>query len=250
MSAGLLHGQRAIVTAGTSGIGHAVVDRFLAEGAEVIVTGMNPDRIAAAQRAWGERARVVQADGSGMEGIDRLVAEVDAAGWSAVDVLIANAGRDVSARNVAETSPEDFDFVVDLNFRGTFLLLQRLTPRLAEGGRIVLVSSIGGSNGSRGHSVYNATKAAVRSLARTLTAELGGRGIRANAVSPGPTSTPTFDQFTGGSSEVEGKVAAMVPIGRIGRPEEVAAAVTFLASEESSFVAGAELVVDGGMSQV
>lgn len=245
MSDGLLRGQRAIVTAGTSGIGRAVVERFLAEGAEVIVTGMNPGRIAEAQRTWGDRARVLQADGSAVEDIDRLAAEVEAAGWSAIDVLVANAGRDVDARTVAETSPEDFDYVVDLNFRGTFVLLQRLTPRLAEGARIVL----GGSNGSRGHAVYNATKAAVRSLARTLTAELGGRGIRANAVSPGPTATAGFDQFTGGSPEVEGKVAAMVPIGRVGRPEEVGAAITFLASEESSFVAGVELVVDGGMSQ-
>lgn len=250
MRAGLLHGQRAIVTAGTSGIGRAVVERFLAEGAEVIVTGMNPERIAEAQRSWGDRARVLQADGSAEADIARLVAEVEAAGWAGVDVLVANAGRDVDARSVAETSPEDFDFVADLNFRGTFLLLRSLTPRLADGGRIVLVASIGGSNGSRGHSVYNATKAAVRSLARTLTAELGSRGIRANAVSPGPTATAGFDQFTGGSPEIEAKVAAMVPIQRIGRPEEVAAAVTFLASEESSFIAGVDLVVDGGMSQV
>ena len=249
MSRPLLQGQLAVVTAGTSGIGRAVVERFLAEGADVIVTGMNPERIDAAQRAWGDRARVLRADVSDPEDLDRLVTEVEAAGRP-VDVLVANAGRDVDARNLADTSPADFDYVADLNFRGTYILLQKLSSRLADGGRIVLVSSIGGSNGSRGHSVYNATKAAVRSLARTLTAELGERGIRANAVSPGPTATTGFDQFTGGSEEVEQKVAAMVPLRRIGRPEEIGSAVTFLASAESSFIAGVELVVDGGMSQI
>nr|WP_255316840.1 SDR family oxidoreductase [Nesterenkonia sp. Act20] len=239
----------AVVTAGTSGIGRAVVERFLAEGAEVIVTGMSPERIEEAQRAWGDQARVLRADGSDLGDLDRLVTEIKATGRE-VDVLVANAGRDIDARNLADTSPDDFDYVADLNFRGTFILLQKLSALLADGARIVLVSSIGGSNGSRGHSVYNATKAAVRSLARTLTSELGERGIRANAVSPGPTATAGFDQFTGGSKAIEQKVAAMVPIRRVGRPDEVASAVTFLASAESSFIAGVELVVDGGMSQV
>ncbi|MGJ9372569.1 SDR family NAD(P)-dependent oxidoreductase [Nesterenkonia sp. CF4.4] len=237
------------MTAGTSGIGRAVVERFLAEGAEVIVTGMSPERIDEAQRAWGDRARVLRADGSDLGDLGRLVAEIEATGRD-VDVLVANAGRDVDAKNLADTTPEDFDYVTDLNFRGTYILLQKLASRMADGGRIVLVSSIGASNGSRGHSVYNATKAAVRSLARTLTSELGERGIRANAVSPGPTATVGFDQFTGGSKEIEQKVAAMVPLRRVGRPEEVASAVTFLASAESSFIAGVELIVDGGMSQV
>lgn len=245
----LLQGQLAVVTAGTSGIGRAVVERFLAEGADVIVTGMNPERIDEAQGAWGDRTQVLRADGSDPVDLDRLVTEVEATGRP-VDVLVANAGRDIDARNLTDISLADFDYVADLNFRGTYILLQKLSSRMADGGRIVLVSSIGGSNGSRGHSVYNATKAAVRSLARTLTAELGERGIRANAVSPGPTATTGFDQFTGGSEEAEQKVAAMVPLQRIGRPEEIASAVTFLASAESSFIAGVELVVDGGMSQV
>lgn len=244
---GLLAGQFAVVTAGTSGIGRAIVHRFVAEGAEVLATGMTPARIAEAQAAWGESVQVIPTDVSSLADLDALA---DAAAGRRIDVLVANAGRDVSATAVADTTPEAFDDVADLNLRGTFFTVQRLAPLLADGARIVLVSSIAGSNGGPGHAVYNATKAAVRSLARTLTAELGSRGIRANAVSPGPIAAGAFTQFTGGSAEVERRVADMVPIGRIGRPEEVAAAVTFLASAESSFVAGIDLVVDGGMSQV
>ncbi|MBN9325979.1 MAG: SDR family oxidoreductase, partial [Cellulomonas sp.] len=167
-----------------------------------------------------------------------------------VDVLVANAGLDVAATTVVDTTVDQFHRVSDLNFRGTFFTVQRLVPLMRDGGSIVLTASIAAHNGGPGHAVYNATKAAVRSLARTLTAELRDRRIRANAVSPGPTRTATFDAFTEGSDDVEQAVVAQIPVGRVGRPEEVAAAVLFLASDESSFVAGAELVVDGGMSQV
>lgn len=250
MSGGQLHGQLAVVTAGTSGIGRAIVERFLAEGAEVILTGVTQERVESARRELGGRGvEILLADSSVLDDLDR-VGELIARSGRTIDVLVANAGRDVDATPITETTPELFDFVADLNFRGTFFTTQRLVPLMSEGGRIVLVSSIAGLNGGPGHAVYNATKAAVRSLARTLTSELGARGIRANAVSPGPTATTGFAQFTGGSAEVEKAVAAMVPVGRIGRPQEVAAAVLFLASHESSFIAGTELVVDGGMSQV
>lgn len=249
MTGGLLAGQFAVVTAGTSGIGRAVVERFLAEGADVLTTGMTAARIDEARDTWGDRVHVLRADASRLDGLDELAAAVRATGRG-VDVLVANAGRDVDSTPVAETDATAFDHVSDLNFRGTFFTVQRLVPLLNDHGRIVLVSSIAGSNGGPGHAVYNATKAAVRSLARTLTAELGGRGIRANSVSPGPTATAGFDQFTGGSETVAAAVAEMVPLRRIGRPEEVAAAVAFLASAESSFIAGVDLVVDGGMSQV
>jgi NAD(P)-dependent dehydrogenase (short-subunit alcohol dehydrogenase family) len=249
VTGGLLAGQFAVVTAGTSGIGRAVVERFLAEGAEVLTTGMTAARIDEARNTWGDRVHVLRADASRLDGLDELAAAVRATGRG-VDVLVANAGRDVDSTPVAETDATAFDHVSDLNFRGTFFTVQRLVPLLNDHGRIVLVSSIAGSNGGPGHAVYNATKAAVRSLARTLTAELGGRGIRANSVSPGPTATAGFDQFTGGSETVAAAVAEMVPLRRIGRPEEVAAAVAFLATAESSFIAGVDLVVDGGMSQV
>lgn len=249
MTAGALEGQLAVVTAGTSGIGRAVVERFLAEGAHVILTGVNPDRAEEVRNALPNRTHVLVADSSSLDDLDALAGVVEQSGRT-IDVLVINAGRDSDSTPIVEATPELFDFVADLNFRGSFFTAQKLIPLLSDGARIVLVSSIAGLNGGPGHAVYNATKAAVRSLARTLTSELGARGIRANAVSPGPTATDGFAQFTGGSAEVEQAVAAMVPIGRIGRADEVASAVLFLASSESSFVAGAELVVDGGMSQV
>ena len=154
------------------------------------------------------------------------------------------------ATAIVDTTPEQFDRVSDLTFRGAFFTTKALVPLMRDGGTIVLTASIAGSNGGPGHAVYNATKAAVRSLARTLTAELRDRHIRANAVSPGPTATSGFSDFFAGDADVIAQVAAQVPVGRIADPSEIAAAVLFLACDESSFVAGAELVVDGGMTQV
>jgi NAD(P)-dependent dehydrogenase (short-subunit alcohol dehydrogenase family) len=251
---GSLAGKLAVVTGGTAGIGLAIARRFVAEGADVIVTGTNPERADALRLEAQETdapigIQIVLADAADLDDLTRL-AEVIRASGRTIDVLVANAGRDVDSTPIAEMTPELFDRVAGLTFRGTFFTAQRLVPLMTDGGSIVLVSSIAGHNGGPGHAAYNASKSAVRSLARTLTSELAGLGIRANAVSPGPIATAGFDQFTGGSEAVEKAVAAMIPVGRIGRPEEVASAVLFLASHESSFIAGAELVVDGGMSQV
>jgi NAD(P)-dependent dehydrogenase (short-subunit alcohol dehydrogenase family) len=246
---GQLEGRLAVVTAGTAGIGRAVAARFVAEGADVVVTSPHQAEIDDTVAALGSHVTGVQGDASDLADLDRLAAVIRASGRP-VDVLVANAGRDVAATLVVDLQPDAFDLVADLNFRGTFFTVQRIVPLMRDGGSIVLTSSIAGHNGGPGHAVYNATKAAVRSLARTLTSELRGRRIRANAVSPGPTATAGFADFTGGSDEVERQVVSAIPVGRVGRPEEVAAAVLFLASDESSFVAGAELVVDGGMSQV
>lgn len=246
---GQLDGRLAVVTAGTAGIGRAVAARFVAEGADVVVTSPSQEQIDDTVADLGPRVTGVRGDASNLADLDVLAGLLRAAGRP-VDVLVANAGRDVVPTDVAETSAEAFDTVADLNFRGTFFTVQKVVPLMRDGGTIVLTSSIAGHNGGPGHAVYNATKAAVRSLARTVTAELRTRRIRANAISPGPTATAGFAQFTGGSEDVERDVVAMIPVGRVGRPEEVAAAVLFLASDESSYVAGAELVVDGGMSQV
>ena len=246
---GLLEGRLAVVTAGTSGIGRAVAARFIAEGADVVVTSPSEDELARTVAALGPHATGFKVDASNLDDLERLAETLSAAGRP-IDVIFANAGRDVDSTQIVDTTPEQFDHVAGLNLRGTFFTVKVLVPLMRDGGTIVLTSSIAGHNGSPGHAVYNATKAAVRSLARSLTSELRDRHIRANVVSPGPTDTAGFAQFTGGSDEVRRRVASMIPVGRVGRPEEVAAAVLFLASSESSFIAGVELVVDGGMSQI
>jgi NAD(P)-dependent dehydrogenase (short-subunit alcohol dehydrogenase family) len=246
---GLLEGRFAVVTAGTAGIGRAVAARFRAEGADVLVTSPSQAEIDATVAALGPRVSGVRGDAADLDDLTALADAVRGAGRP-LDVLVVNAGRDVPATAIVDTDAATFDAVAGLNFRGAFFTTSLLVPLLRDGGTIVLTSSIAGHNGGPGHAVYNATKAAVRSLARTLTAELAGRHIRANAVSPGPTATGGFASFFGGDAEAIARVAAGIPVGRVGRPEEIAAAVTFLASDESSFVAGAELVVDGGFSQV
>ncbi|HEY3438657.1 MAG TPA: SDR family oxidoreductase [Actinotalea sp.] len=245
---GQLDGRFAVVTGGSAGIGLAVAERFVAEGADVLITGRTQATLDAALAALGPRATGMRGDAAAITDIDRLAEAVRASGRP-VDVLVANAGGGSEAP-LTEMTVEHFDQVADLNFRGTYFTVQRLLPLLADGARVVLVSSISGSNGSPGHAVYNASKAAVRSLARTFTNDLRERRIRVNAVSPGPTQSVGFDAFIGGGEEVRRSIEQAIPVGRIGRTSEVAAAALFLASAQSSFVAGAELVVDGGMSQV
>jgi len=246
---GLLEDKLAVITAGTAGIGLAIATRFVAEGAEVIITSPFPAELDQAVAILGPKAHGVRGDASNLDDLDALAEAVRAFGRP-LDVLVANAGRDTASTAIVDTPAEVFDKVADLNFRGTFFTARALVPLIRDGGAIVLTASIAAHNGGPGHAIYNATKAAVRSLARTLTSELRDRHIRANAVSPGPTGTQGFSDFFGGDADVIAKVAEQIPVGRVGRPEEIAAAVTFLASSESSFVAGAELVVDGGFSQV
>ena len=245
----LLEDKLTVVTAGTAGIGRAVAERFVAEGADVVVTARGQRELDDTVAALGPHVTGVRADAAHLADLDGLVEALREMGRP-VDVLFVNAGRDVPAAAIVDTDPEAFDAVAGLNFRGAYFTTSKVVPTMRDGGTIVLTSSIAAHNGGPGHATYNATKAAVRSLARTLTAELRDRHIRANAVSPGPTDTQGFADFFNGDQDAIARVAEQIPVGRIGRPEEVAAAVLFLASDESSFVAGAELVVDGGMSQV
>lgn len=251
---GALAGRLAVVTGASQGIGFAVAERFVAEGADVVVMGRSQAKLDAALARLGPRATAVQGDASSLDDLGRLADAVRATGRG-VDVLVPNAGGGPAEHPLPEMTPEAFDAVAGLTLRGAYFTVQRMLPVLNDGASIVLIGSISGANGDAGHAVYNASKAAVRSLARTFTSDLAHRGIRVNVVSPGPTESAGFgDYVTGGDpsrgDEVRRAIAAEVPVGRIGEPREVAAAVLFLASDEASFVAGAELVVDGGMSQV
>jgi NAD(P)-dependent dehydrogenase (short-subunit alcohol dehydrogenase family) len=245
-----LDGKVAVVTGGTAGIGLAIAKRFVAEGAYVFVTGRRPSALDAAVAEIGQNVTGVRGDASVPADLERLYAVIEEQGRR-IDVLVANAGGGGGSARVEDVTPERFDAAAGLTFRGTYFTVQRALPLLNDGATIVLVSSIAAGNGTAGAGIYNASKAAVRSLARTLTVELKERGIRVNAVSPGPTDTRGFANFAGErGEEFRAHLAEVIPVGRIGRPEEVASAALFLASGQSSFIAGIELVVDGGMSQV
>jgi NAD(P)-dependent dehydrogenase (short-subunit alcohol dehydrogenase family) len=252
MGAGQLDGKVAVITGGTAGIGLATAKRFVAEGAYVFITGRSQSGLDAAVSEIGRSVTGVPGDAAVLADLERLYAVI-AAQRRGIDVLVANAGGGGGPAGIADITPEQFDATAALTFRGTYFTVQRALPLLNDGAAIVLIASIAAGNGTARHGIYNASKAAVRSLARTLTLtlELKDRGIRVNALSPGPTDTHGFASFAGErGEEFRAQLATVIPVGRIGRPEEVASAALFLASAESSFIAGAELVVDGGMSQV
>jgi NAD(P)-dependent dehydrogenase (short-subunit alcohol dehydrogenase family) len=240
-----LSGKTAVVTGGSSGIGFAIAERFAREGARVFITGRRAAELQAAAARIGEAVEAVPGDVTSMEDLDRLY-ELVRAGAGSLDVLVASSG-------VAEQSPLDtvteahFDTTFGINTRALLFTVQKALPLMGRGGSVVLIGSIAGVIGTPGYGVYGATKAAVRSYARTWTNELAARGIRVNTLSPGPIDTPMFDKAP---AETRKAIEALVPLGRFGRPEEVAAAALFLASDESTFVAGAELCIDGGMAQV
>ena len=247
---GRLEGKAAVITGGSSGIGLATAKRFAREGATVYITGRRRAELDGAVRAIGSGAIGIQGDISKLEDLDRLYRQVDH-DHGRLDVLFANAGGGALARLGAITE-DQFDREFAINVKGTLFTVQKALPLMKKGGAIVLNASITSSKGQENFSVYSATKAAVRSFARTWTTDLKGQGIRVNAVSPGPVVTPAYEAALGkeGAKAFAEMMARQIPLGRVGTEDEIAAAVTFLASDEASFITGIELCVDGGMAQV
>ena len=248
---GRLNGKVAVVTGGNSGIGLASAVRFAAEGARVAIFGRNRETLDSAVKEIGEGAIGIQGDVTSMEDLDELVSTVSSE-LGKVDALFVNAGIG-GFTPLGDTTEEAFDLITGVNLKGTYFTIQKLLPILNEGASVVLNASVAGQLGMPAFGVYSASKAAVRSLARTFSAELVDRGIRVNVVSPGPVETPIFERM-GMSQEQQSEfgeqITTMVPLKRMGQPEEIAAAVAFLASSDSSYMVGAELEVDGGMTQI
>jgi NAD(P)-dependent dehydrogenase (short-subunit alcohol dehydrogenase family) len=248
---GQLDGKTAIVTGGTSGIGLATAERFAAEGAHVFITGRGQDALDAATAKIGHNATGVRGDVTNLADLDRLYQAVAKQGRR-IDVLYANAGGGEFS-TLEQVTEKHFDETFGRNTKGMLFTVQKALPLLNDGASIILQSSNAGTLGNAAFGVYGASKAAVRSFARTWAAELKGRSIRVNAISPGTIDTPGIDGLAPdaeGAVALKSYMASTIPMGRIGRPEEVANAVVFLASDQSSFITGIELFVDGGRNQI
>ncbi|HEY9405506.1 MAG TPA: SDR family oxidoreductase [Pyrinomonadaceae bacterium] len=247
-----LTGKIAVVTGGSSGIGLATAERFVAEGAYVFITGRRQKELDAAVKQLGENAAGVQSDISNMADLDRLFSTVREQ-KGRLDILFANAGLG-ELSPLGQITEAHFDKAFGVNVRGTLFTVQKALPLMPDGASIVLNGSMVSIKGTPAFSVYAATKAALRSFARTWSVDLKGRGIRVNVVSPGVIITPGYKNELGLSDEqIEGMkadTAVSAPLGRTGTPDEIARAVVFLASDDSSYITGVELFVDGGTAQI
>jgi NAD(P)-dependent dehydrogenase (short-subunit alcohol dehydrogenase family) len=246
-----LNGKIAVVTGGSSGIGLAIAQRFVKEGAYVFITGRRQSELDNAKALIGENVIPVRGDATTTADLDSLF-ETVLQEKGKLDILVANSGR-VEPEEFGKISEHNFDKTFNLNARAALFTAQKALPLMRDGGSIVLVGSIAGYKGIDGYTTYSATKAALRSYARTWTQEFKDRGIRINTLSPGPIDTPIMDgqaDTKEGADAIRAAFASVIPLARMGQPEEVASAAYFLASEESSFVAGIDLAVDGGMAQV
>jgi NAD(P)-dependent dehydrogenase (short-subunit alcohol dehydrogenase family) len=248
---GKLDGKIALITGGNSGIGLATAKRFVNEGAYVFITGRRDAELAAAVKEVGHDVTGVRGDVSNLSDLDRLFEQISQEKGK-LDIVFANAGIAKYA-HFGEISEELYDSIFDVNVKGLLFTVQKALPLMPDGASIVLNTSIVGSKGLPSHSVYSATKAAIRSFARTWTTDLKDRHIRVNAVSPGAIDTPGLNELLTSSQVGEQRrkmISTSVPLGRLGSPDEIAKAVVFLASDDSSYISGVELFVDGGFAQV
>lgn len=248
---GKLEGKIALVTGGSSGIGLATAQQFVRDGAYVYITGRRQSGLDKAVKAIGTNVKAVRADASNLADLDRLFTQIKQEKGK-LDIVFANAGQAkfVPINHVTE---ELYNQIFDTNVKGVLFTVQKALPLIPDGGSIILNASVVSLKGIPAASVYSATKAAVRSFARTWTSDLKDRGIRVNAISPGPIETPIFDGFGESDNdrqELKKQFASQVPLGRMGQPDEIAKAAAFLASSDASYVAGVELFVDGGLGQV
>jgi NAD(P)-dependent dehydrogenase (short-subunit alcohol dehydrogenase family) len=248
---GKLEGKIALVTGGTSGIGLATAKEFVSEGAYVFITGRRTPELSAAVKEIGSNVTGIQGDVSNLDDLDRLFAQIKQEKGK-LNIVFANAGIAKYAP-LGQITEELYDSILNTNVKGMLFTVQKALPMIPDGSSIILNASIVASKGLSSNSVYSATKAAVRSFARTWTTDLKDRHIRVNAVSPGSIDTPGLNDLLASSEMGQQRlkmISNTVPLGRLGKPEEIAKAVTFLASDDSSFITGAELFVDGGFAQV
>ena len=246
-----LEGKVAVITGGSSGIGLATAKRFVKEGAYVFITGRRQSELDRAKAEIGTNVTTVQGDVADLADLDRLYAAVKAEKGT-VDIVVANAGF-IEHATIFDLSEAHYDKTMDINVKGVVFTVQKALPLMSHGGSIVVVSSIINVKGVPAHGTYAAAKAGVRALVRVWAQELKDRGIRVNSLSPGATETPIIrGQFESdeASDAAKSMFASMTPLGRIGLPEEIAAGAYFLASDESSYVTGIDLPVDGGLAQV
>jgi len=246
-----LEGKVAVITGGSSGIGLATAQRFAAEGAKVVITGRRQPELDSAVKEIGGDAIGVRGDVANLADLDRLYATVKEK-HGRVDVLFANAGGG-SLATLEQVTEEHFDQTFDVNVKGVVFTVQKALPLMSDGASIILPGSTAATSGDEAFGVYAASKAAVRSFARTWANELKTRGIRVNAIAPGPTDTPGISGVFPDeqqAAQLKRALAGQVPLGRMGRPEEIADAVLFLASNQSSFITGSNLYVDGGLKQI
>jgi len=241
-----LKGKVAVITGATSGMALATAKLFVEEGAYVFITGRRQEQLDEAVKAIGKNVTGVQGDAGNLADLDRLYAAVKSAKGQ-FDVLFASAGVGDFNVPIGSVTEAAFDKTFNVNVRGTLFTVQKALPLMRDGGSIIMTGSIAGVKGFPGMSVYNASKAAVRSFARTWTMDLKARKIRVNVISPGTIDTGAF---VGVPKEVKDQFISLIPMGRIGEPHEIATVALFLASDDSSFITGIELFVDGGTAQI